>query len=66
MTIMTIDNLAKKIKRTPDTLKTYLCRAEFSHIELAKLDKKIYVVKNITNKDIKRLKELTNRVRARI
>lgn len=43
------------------TLKKYLCRSEFSHIDRAKTAPKIYVLKNITENDVQRLKDLLNR-----
>lgn len=53
------ESLAKQVQCSVPTLKRYLCRAEFTHIEKLKKDKKVYL-KNVTEEDITKLYNLTH------
>lgn len=60
--LITEEKLCKQLNNCHrTTLRKYLCRAEFYHIERVKLSPNKYILKNITNEDIEKLKELTSR-----
>lgn len=60
---ITEKELLSKTTLSQTTLRIYLGRAEFSHIEKGSLGKGKFVYLGVTNEDIKRLKELKNRRR---
>ena len=61
--IITIKKLAKKLKHSDNTVRTYLCRSEFSHLQWIKI-KRADVIKGLTDEDIKLLKKFIKRNRA--
>jgi hypothetical protein len=61
--IITIKKLAEKIKHSENTVRTYLCRTEFSHLQWSKV-KKADIIKGLTDEDIKLLKKFIKRKRA--
>ena len=52
-----LSTLKRVLKRSEATIKLYLCRAEFSHIEFRKIEGVPCYV-NITDEDVNRLKDL--------
>lgn len=59
---LTTKELAEKVGCSDTTIRTDICRAEFSKIEYIK-KRQEYTFLNVPNKVINRLKELTNRKR---
>lgn len=59
--LITEEKLLEQFKCHKTTLKKYLCRAEFYHIQKVKLAPNKYILKNITEQDVQKLKELTSR-----
>ena len=57
-TLTTADEIGKIIGCTGDTIKKFLCRSEFSHIEEVKGKNRHKFLKNVQDKDIIRLSEL--------
>ena len=53
--------MSKYLNCTNVTLRRYLFRAEFSHIERIKLAGNNYILKNITDRDKEKLKQLIGR-----
>lgn len=60
--VITINKLAEKLHYSVATVRTYISRAEFSHLQFFKIGRKD-VVKGITEKDLKQIKKLVNRKR---
>lgn len=58
--------LAKIVGYSAHTLKIYLCRPEFNHIERVNVDSRTFVYKGITKEDITKLQSFKRRKRARI
>lgn len=61
--IMTIKKIAEKLKCSTCTIRIYLSRSEFSHLQWMKI-KRTDIIKGLTDKDLKRLKQLLKRKRA--
>ena len=55
--LITIDELAKRVKCSVQQLNVYLCRAEFSHIKWQNVNKQ-RMSNNVNRDDIIRLREL--------
>lgn len=63
--LITEEKLLKQFKCHKTTLAKYLCRAEFYHIQKVKLAPNKYILKDITNEDIEKLKDYTTRKKKR-
>ena len=59
--LMTEKALLEAVECAKTTLNVYLCRAEFAHIQKVRMEKNKFLFKGVTNKDIRRLKELKKR-----
>lgn len=55
--LITIEELATRVKCSVQQLKVYLCRAEFSHIKWEKVNKQ-KISNNVHKDDIQRLRQL--------
>lgn len=63
--MITIQEFASLIPCDKNPLSKYLCRTEFSHIEKVRSAQKL-LYKNVSARDITRLRELLNRNIARM
>lgn len=57
--------LAKQLNCSVGTLRTYLCRPEFSHVERVKIERRT-IYKNLSEEDKKTLKQLINNSKRRM
>ena len=64
--IMTIKKLAEKVGCCDDTVRTYISRAEFSNVEFIKISVNKFILKNVTEDNIIRLKELVKSSKRKI
>jgi hypothetical protein len=64
--IMEENKLANYLKFSLQTLKIYMCRPEFCHVERVKVARGKYLYKGITSYDLERLKELRSRPRSQM
>lgn len=62
MITTTVVKLADRLGVSDDSIRTYICRWEFAHIDIIKINGK-YILKNITEEDIVRLGQLINRTK---
>ena len=64
--LITEEKCCKYLNCTTPTLRRYLCRAEFNHIERVIFARDNCILKNITDKDKEKLNKLINRLKNQI
>lgn len=62
--MITEEKLLQKVGYCATTLRIYLCRAEFSHVERVKLAPNKFAYKGVTETDLVKLKAFKTRKRA--
>ena len=64
--IMTVKKLSEKVNCCSNTIRTYIGRAEFSSIQIIRIKGNKFILKNVTEQNIIRLKELINKSKKKI